>query len=164
MLRRFFAKSMEAFVQEADHAEKNNEDAKAVRIYKRALRYFPKSAILYARLAIAQCRMQTLTEAAESCLHAIDIDPDAFDVNIAAGKVLQEIGDYKEALRYLVKARSIDSKSAEVYRLLGDLFLDQRKFDAARIQYEQVLSLEPMDVRARTRLGDILLSNHSEIR
>ena len=62
---------------------------------------------------------------------------------------------YREAERLLVEALSHDGKNVEAYRLLGELYFDEKNFPQAKSTYEFILKLSPDNEEAIAALAKI---------
>ena len=62
---------------------------------------------------------------------------------------------YREAERLLVEILSHDSKNIEAYRLLGELYFEEKKYAQAKSTYEFILKLSPDNGEAVAALARI---------
>ena len=68
---------------------------------------------------------------------AVDINDDSFDNQIALGEALYLMGEYKESLKYLKKARKINDENARVYGLTALASLAKGSDKDARKYYKE---------------------------
>ena len=68
---------------------------------------------------------------------AVDIDEESFDNQIALGEALYLMGEYKESLKYLKKARKLNDENARVYGLIALASLSKGSDKDARKYYKE---------------------------
>lgn len=73
------------------------------------------------------------------------------------GRAREEIKkkSYREAERLLIEALSHDAKNVEAYRLLGEVYFEEKNLPQAKSTYEFILKLSPDNEEATAALGKI---------
>jgi predicted Zn-dependent protease len=84
---------------------------------------------------------------------ALELDPRHLKSRINLSRVLLEANRPDEALSQLDSVRTVDSTSAEVYRLIGRARSEQGQVDAAVAAYRTAVTLDSVDVWALNDLG-----------
>jgi tetratricopeptide (TPR) repeat protein len=77
-------------------------------------------------------------------------------VLVIAGKFERAAGDARAGEAYFRRAIEADPANLEAYNLLGQLFMQQKRLDEARREYEEFAKRRPNSVAARTMVGIIL--------
>ena len=103
----------------------------------------------------------------EEALHhfeyLLDEDPSSIsDLYFEAGKHLEDVGLYEEALLYLTRVE--DEPSPELVRLLGKCYIEGGDFLQAKYAYEDLLSLEPENADYKLSLAETLYHLGEETR
>ncbi|PIR48048.1 hypothetical protein COV06_01465 [Candidatus Uhrbacteria bacterium CG10_big_fil_rev_8_21_14_0_10_50_16] len=70
---------------------------------------------------------------------------------------LIEKESYAAAEQRLIELLSLDAKNAEVYELLGKVYVDMKQFDQARQTFEYASALAPEDASILTSLGELAM-------
>lgn len=73
------------------------------------------------------------------------------------GRAREEIKkkSYREAERFLIEALSHDAKNVEAYRLLGEVYFEEKNYAQAKSTYEFIIKLSPDNEEATAALGRI---------
>ncbi len=92
-------------------------------------------------------------EAVRHLRNAIKLDPKSFPAYMALAQHYKSTKRPGEAVAVLVEAQNNVEITAEVRRLLGDAELERNRIDAAIVQYQAALEMEPRDPSAQFGLA-----------
>ncbi len=92
-------------------------------------------------------------EAVRHLRNAIELDPKSFPAYMALAQHYKSTKRPGEAVAVLVEAQNNVEITAEVRRLLGDAELERNRIDAAIVQYQAALEMEPRDPSAQFGLA-----------
>ena len=76
------------------------------------------------------------------------------------GVLLEENGEYDEAIQYFSKAIDVNPEDFSSYGNIGKIYTILEKYPDAISNYKKVLSLNPDDLRAAAYLADIYYELH----
>jgi len=94
--------------------------------------------------------------AAEEYKRAIELRiGDQADAHQRRGRALARVGRYEEALDECQKALALDSNLPLAHGVLGDIYLQQARYDLAEEEYLTVLRMKPDDVASLGNLAYI---------
>lgn len=94
---------------------------------------------------------------AEKCYRkVIEEQPKNPDINHKLAEVLQEIGNFDEAITYYKKSIQLKPEVCFAYRGLGDVFCKQGKLDESIAAYQESLTRKPDYKLAQDRLKQVL--------
>ncbi|MEW6673001.1 MAG: tetratricopeptide repeat protein [Thermodesulfobacteriota bacterium] len=98
-------------------------------------------------------------------LEALNISGDVFEILFQTGRLYLEMGNFKNARRYLEKAADRQPAAGAVYRYLGDCYTAGAMADKAVTAYRKAIKLNPNDAAALSALGDLfgLMGENTEI-
>lgn len=84
-------------------------------------------------------------------------DPKDFDAQIMAARMEYQIGQYDEAITFLLTANQIKPDNYDVIVMLGEANMDARHWDAAEKWYKAAQAKNPKDVAVAASLAFISL-------
>ncbi len=132
---------------------------KAIQQYKSALWLDPKNNVIRLNLAVVYLKKGRVEQAIKELNTAAKIEPDAVEPHavLAVLYSLQNKPDQasREYEISLKNASRINPKNIDIYKNLGQLYLGEKKFDAAIEAYQIVLNVSPQDSSAHFYLANI---------
>jgi len=140
-----------------DLNEKRSEDALA-RV-KKQLELHPQSVGLHLLLGRVYLARGEGTQAEETFLKAIAINPQLFEPYVALGGFYAQTKRYDEALQKLEQAKAVNEKNLGVHMLIGMIHEMRNDIPQAQAAYEKVLDLNPRFGPAANNLA-YLYSEH----
>jgi len=117
---------------------------------------YRESAVVYAFLAGAQFNRKKFTEARESALRALQIDPRCAQAYTALGMIYTATNDWPAAQASYWQALQISPGDANAWFLLGRAYLFRDDFAKAREAFEKSLRLDARQVRTYENLARTL--------
>jgi len=142
----------------AVYHEDLGEIDKAIEEYRQALKQ-DDAAVIHLSLASAYIKKNDIPAAVEELKKASGLDPDAIEPHAilailysAQGKNDLATREYESALKNASKAQP---ENVEIYKGLGSIYLQQRKFPEAEKTFRFILDLSPKDAEAHFYLANI---------
>jgi serine/threonine-protein kinase len=146
--------------------EKTGELEKAISAFSIAIDRDSSFALGYAGRAEAYWRMYRATrstdwveKAQEECLTAIEIDSSLAPTFVVFGNVLNEMGEYGQAIRRIGRALALDSTVAGAFNGLADAFAQSGRIREAESTYVQAIKVKPDYWGSYNDLGIFYYSN-----
>jgi tetratricopeptide (TPR) repeat protein len=131
----------------------------AIKEYNQALAKEQKVAAIHLNLASSYIKKNNLPKAIRELNIAAEITPQAVQPHAilsflysAQGKFAAATREYEVALE---NAAKLNSGNLEIYRNLGILYLEQKRFKDAEKLYRSLLQLAPQDAQAHFYLGSV---------
>jgi Tfp pilus assembly protein PilF len=131
----------------------------AIKEYKDALKSEDKVSVIHLNLASSYLKANSLDKAIEELKSAAGLDPEAVEPRAilallysSMGKIDLATSEYEAALK---NASRLQPKNIDLYKGLGAIYLQQKKFKEAEKVYGLVASLTPADPQAHLYLGSI---------
>jgi tetratricopeptide (TPR) repeat protein len=140
---------------EAAYRAKKYGDATA--IFESYTERRPGNAWGYYMLGLSAWKSGDLTKSEQAFEKALSIDPHHVKSLVNESRVFIEQKRHDDAIDRLTRAASIDSESAEVYRLLGRSYHAKGQTDEAVEAYQTAIELNDRDVWSMNNLGLVLL-------
>jgi len=126
--------------------ERWQESANAAR---EAARLAPKSVDALVLAGEAAYRQGKNGDAIETLKRALALDPDNYDVNFKLGRSYADNNLYAEGQAHLERAARLNDRSDAPHALLGQMYLNQRSYDAAITSLTLAVALNPSDANRR---------------
>ena len=130
----------------------------AIQEYKKALKVDEKNLAIHLNLASSYVKINDAGSAIEELKRASEIDPEAVEPHAllallysSAAKADLATSEYEAALK---NASRLEPKNIDIYKSLGILYLQQKKFIEAQNAYRLVTDLVPDDVAAHFFLAN----------
>lgn len=117
----------------------------------------PSSVIAHHRLALGLLRAGRYDDAARSFIHALDIDPNSFEIRVNLGSLYFQLRRFEEGIEENKKALAVYPRSAEAMANIGAGFIQLGRWDDAASYFRQALSVKPEMVPAWTNLVTVLV-------
>jgi len=131
----------------------------AIQEYKKALSLDYKNSLIHLGLAASQIKKGEFPRAIEELKLAARFDPEAIEPHAilallysSQNKLDLATGEYEIALR---NASKLQPKNIEIYKTLGAIYLQQKKYKEAENAYKLILDLSPNDAEAHFYLANI---------
>lgn len=141
---------------------RSGDTDKAIEEYRQALRLDPDCAVLHTRLAVEYIKKKSgdyINKAVEELNLSVKINPASVESHLILALVYSYKGDdalaSKEYEAALVIAQKEDPENIEIYKGLGEVYLQQRKLEEAIDAYKKILNLSAQDPEAHFYLGTI---------
>lgn len=93
-----------------------------------------------------------MEEAGEVLHRALELDPDLASAHFFLGLARKTFGEYDEALRHLRAAAARYPRDRVVRNQIGRVLFLQREYDAAVVELQKVLAVDPEDLQAHYTL------------
>jgi len=139
--------------------EKLEDEAGAVREYKKALKLDYKNPVIHLALASCYIKHNKTEEAIKELNLAVSFNPDAVEPHLVLALLYSMGGnsglatsEYESALK---NASKREPKNVDIYKNLGEIYLRQKKFAEAQSTFRLILELSPLDAQAHFYLGNI---------
>jgi len=135
--------------------------------YQKALINDPQSSLLHLNLASILIQKDNLVQAVKELKKSIELDAEAVQphallalVYAAGGNSDLAVGEYTLALE---NATKFEPENINIYKGLGEIYLQQKKLKQAESIFRLVIGIAPDDAQAHFFLGDIYyeLKNYS---
>ena len=123
---------------------------------ERALVLDPASMEALTGLVLLDIAEKNVGRARERVDARLAAQPDRSDLLVLAARVYATAGDNAKAERTLRHVIEVNPTGNVGYAMLGQLYLEQRKLDDAKGEFERRVKVNPKDVSAHTMLGMIL--------
>ncbi len=131
----------------------------AIQQYKSALSFDSKNNIIRLNLAVAYLKKGLSEQAVKELNTAAKIEPEAVEPHAVLAVLFSLQNKPDQANREyeisLKNAAKFNPKNIDIYKNLGQLYLGEKKFDAAIEAYQVVLGLAPLDSSAHFYLANI---------
>ncbi len=114
-------------------------------------------AVLYAR-AVTNISMGDYRKAACDLLKTIVIDRTLLHAWKQLGFVQFMLGKEEDAIKTLKKGLEIDPRYADIYCVLGDIYIDRCEHDKAKEAFDKALELEPDNPEPHSKLAMYFLA------
>jgi Tfp pilus assembly protein PilF len=131
----------------------------AIAEYKKAIKADYKNAVIHLNLAASYIKKEQIPKAIEELKLSAELDPEAVEPHAilallySSGNKLDEAGrEYEFALK---NASKLEPKNIDIYKSLGAIYLQQKKFKDAEETFRLILNLSPDDAEAHFYLGGI---------
>jgi Tfp pilus assembly protein PilF len=139
--------------------QRRGELEKAVDEYKKALKNDYENSVIHLNLATAYIKNNQLDQAINELNLAINFDPQAVEPHAILAllyslqnKLDLATGEYEVALK---NASKLQPKNIDIYKSLGIIYLQQKRFQDAENVYRLMLEFAPDDAEAHFYLGSI---------
>jgi len=107
----------------------------------------PRSPV-FARLAEAYRKMSLLEEALEVTTRGVKHNPEYVSGLVAHAKILYELKDYRQAIKFLQKAHALKPENLLALKLLGHGYVKLRQHKEALRTFKKLLIVKPDDEMA----------------
>ena len=138
----------------------------AIEEYKKALKTDSKSLIIHLNLATTYIKDNKLDQAIEELNACINIDSEAVEPHAILAllyslqnKLELATGQYEEALK---NASKLQPKNIDIYKSLGIVYLQQKKYKEAENIYSLILGLSNTDAESHFYLGTVYYELHNK--
>lgn len=136
----------------------------AIQEYKQAQRLDKENSLIYLSLASSYIKKNDIPRAIEALKLAEKLDPEAIEPHAILALLYSSqdkpdlaASEYEKALKGSSK---LQPKNVEIYKSLGAVYLQQKRFEDAKQAYKLILDLAPDDAEAHFYLGSI----HNELK
>ncbi|MCX5703171.1 MAG: tetratricopeptide repeat protein, partial [Candidatus Omnitrophica bacterium] len=137
---------------------------KAIQEYKKALKVDSNSAVIHLNLAESLIKKNDIPGAIQELNLVARINPEAIEPHAilailysSQNKPDLATGEYETALK---GASKLNPKNIDIYKSLGLIYLQQKRFKEAIETYQLISNLSPLDAQAYFYLGSI----HNELK
>lgn len=131
---------------------------KAIEEYKKALKTDYQNSVIHLNLALSYLKQDNFPDAIKELNLVIKFDPEAVEPHaiLALLYSTQNKSDLaaKEYESALKNASKLEPKNIDIYKSLGVIYLQQKKFEAAQHIYQLILNLAPNDAEAHFYLAN----------
>ena len=131
----------------------------AIQEYKKALKTDNKSSLIHINLASLYIKKNEIPRAIEELNFAVGLEPEAVEAHAILALLYSSqnkpglaTSEYEIALE---NASLAQPKNIDIYKTLGAIYLQQKKFKEAESAYRLILGLSPDDAEAHFYLGNI---------
>jgi lipoprotein NlpI len=137
--------AMQGYLQRGKFYDDEQNWGLAVASYTAALRYSPRSAVIYADRAGSHLANTELDEAISDYDQAIQIDRSSSDYYVSRGTAYESKLDFQRAISDYSKAIQLDSKNDTAFGYRGRAYAVLGNFEVADRDLERTLTLRPAD-------------------
>ena len=146
----------EYYLELAEAFRNNGQLAKALPLYREALRRNPKSAPALEKFGIALRRSGQYGEAAEYLKRAVSATPGKAATWHELGLTYRAQGKKSDAVTALLKAIELDPDLSEAYNNLGILYYADGEQVRGESAFRQAIRIQPDNADAHGNLGNLL--------
>lgn len=146
-----------ALLDSALTAQTAGKYGQAAALYRRATTISPGTAELWSNLGVMEFLTGELDPAAKDLRHALRLKPDLLASLLFLGKVYVQEGKPEQALPYLLRAQTLQSRDGEVLRSLGKTYESLHREREAALSYRLATEALPQDASAWLGLGSASL-------
>lgn len=130
---------------------------KAIEEYQKALKVESENSVIHLNLAVSYLKKDNYSEAAKELKLVIKLDPEAVEPHAILALLYSaqnqkdlSTEEYELALK---NASKLQPNNIDIYRTLGVVYLQQKKFDSAEKIYRTIIEISPKDAEAHFYLG-----------
>ena len=123
--------------------EQHGDATKAVEFFKKVLEVDPNRPGIYTSIGWFAMHKGQYEEAIGYWRKSLEIDPKTPGLRNNIAVALMGLGEQDEAIEELNKDIQISPQSSFSYFLLGQLYLQRRKFEKAKGNYEKAIAIQP---------------------
>jgi len=144
---------------------------RAIQEYKQALKVDNNSSVIHLNLAESLIKKNQIPQAIEELNSVVRLNPEAIEPHAILALLYSSqnkpdlaTSEYETALK---GASKLNPKNIDIYKSLGTVYLEQKRFKEAQDTYKLILGLSPTDASAHFYLGSIyneLKNNDSAIK
>jgi Tfp pilus assembly protein PilF len=131
----------------------------AIQEYRQALTTDPQSSLLHLNLASVFIQKDDPAQATKELQRAIELSPESVEAHalLALVYAAQDKSDLAagEYILALENATKFEPKNIDIYKGLGAIYLQQKKFKKAEGIFKLIINISPEDPEAHFYLGDI---------
>jgi tetratricopeptide (TPR) repeat protein len=141
------------FFERGNYHFKKNETERALELFTEAIEKVPDFADAYNNRGLCYEKLDNIEKARNDYRKAVELD-DSFNqakFNLAAAQLL--MGEMKETEKLLLELAPAYSDSSQFYDLRGKYSIQTYESDAAIIDFNKSLSLNPSNLETKTNLG-----------
>lgn len=142
-------------VKMADEALGKGDNLEAKKALQSALHHKPDNTEVLRRLGVAYMNMNDYTNAKDTFLHLLQIDPNDDLAHSSLANALHKLGEDDEALSEHLKAISLDNTYAPHYYNYANTLYDLDRIQDARENYKKALELDPDLDEAKKALKEL---------
>lgn len=146
------------FIMGVMHENLGNID-EAIKEYKKAASLDKEAAVIHLNLASSFIKKNEVPRAIQELKTTVKLDPEAIEPHAilallysSQNKIEQATSEYEIALKNASKEQP---KNEDIYKSLGAIYLQQKKFKEALEAFKFILSLSPDNAQAHFYLGSI---------
>lgn len=131
----------------------------ALQEYKKSLKFDEEVSVIHLNLASSYIKKNNIPEAIEELKTVIRLDPEAIEPHVILALLYTSQDKLKAASEeyeaVLKKASKLQPKNIEIYKGLGVLYLQQKKYKEAEGAFKLMIELAPENPEAHFYLGGI---------
>lgn len=143
-----FPESVESRVLQGMMYRQLGDYTKTLEIWKAVLKDHPRHVGVLRYLGMIGLDMGAYEEAVAYWRRALAINPGLPGLHQDIGFALLEAGQYHEAIESLLQAMMGSSASSKTLSLLGQCYLQLKRYDQARAMYLRAIQMDPQDASA----------------
>ncbi len=141
------------YVNAGDVWAQQDNPAKALPLYEKAIELDPNSSKASLAMAVALTKLQRFEEAKGFYMKCLSIDPANSQAHNNLGLWYDRSGDRGEAERHFLEAIRLKPNSPQAHNNLGMAYGKRGQFAMAVQEFEQAIRLTPSNPRGYTNLG-----------
>jgi len=146
---------------------RHGNGTRALEVWHDVLKRNPQRADIHDTLATFAMKQEQYDRALQHWRKALAVNPTLSGVHGSMARALMGLGRQHEAMQALLKEIEISPESSQSLFLLGKLYLQEGRVDAARTNYEAAIRINPQHTNAyyglftvHTRLKDTERAGH----
>jgi tetratricopeptide (TPR) repeat protein len=110
---------------------------------------------IYFQQAVLLCEQKHWERAIIACERVLQIAPEMADAHKLLGDILQEVGEFAEAMGHYAKALEIQPNFVEVYANLGSILARRQQWQQSVIYYQKALEFNPRSAKIFRNLAKV---------
>ena len=130
---------------------------KAETLYRRLLELDSENADIYENLGKIMAKKRRYKEAIQAYVRAVELDEKDDKKFVALGRLYHLLMRYSLAAECFRRAAELKPREVEYLFLLADACKSDEDFDNALFSYEQILTIEPYNEKAKNSTHDVRL-------
>ncbi|MEE9542697.1 MAG: tetratricopeptide repeat protein [Thermodesulfobacteriota bacterium] len=129
--------------------------AKAIKYYEKAIKRDSTSPVLYTDLAHLHIRMRENDEALRYLDKATELDPDYYRALVLSGELLTVLKKEDKAIEVFLKAIEVDPDGQRPYMLLSTIYVNRGDNDLAIKTFKSLIEVKPASTVSYYYMGRI---------
>ena len=143
--------------------DRNNKKEKAIKTINQAIMIDNNSEISHINKGIIlfnKDEKETHKESKESLLKALELNQKNLNALFILGKILYEVGEYDESIKYLDSHNTINSKNEYAYYFKGKCLYKKTDYKESIICFTKALKINPNHIGSLNMMGNVLITTN----
>ena len=144
-----------SLIEKADEAMQKGDLQKALAIYSEANIKSPKDAETLFKMGYVLAEQERYDEAIEYYKEALELDSNNTYIHQAMASLYRKMGEFASARNHLNASLDINDKNPITYYNYGNLLVDMKHFDEAKVMYQKAIELDDDFKEAKEELAKL---------